>query len=86
LSWADANSDINFYDSSLFSLMTGVTYRFGNLPQRRRQQQAAVSGFYRRLPVVPGFLGAYPNVFLGLDEQYIEDFVVLISTPRDEGD
>jgi len=45
LSWADANSDINFYDSSLFSLMTGVTYRFGSLTQRGRQQQAAVSGF-----------------------------------------
>jgi hypothetical protein len=38
------------------------------------------------LTVVPGFLGAYPNIFLHLNERDIEDFVVLISTLRDEDD
>jgi len=38
------------------------------------------------LTVVPGFLGAYPNVLLRLDENSIEDFVASISTLRTEDD
>jgi hypothetical protein len=38
------------------------------------------------LTVVPGFLGAYPNIFFRLDEKEIEDFVASISTLRTEDD
>ena len=38
------------------------------------------------LTVVPGFLGAYPNVLLRLDENDVDEFVVAISTLRTEGD
>jgi len=38
------------------------------------------------LSVIPGFLGAYPNVFLVVDEMELERFVDSVSAMRDEDD
>ena len=38
------------------------------------------------LSVIPGFLGAYPNAFLVVDEVDLDRFVDMIATMRVEGD
>jgi hypothetical protein len=45
--WAKDDSNIDFYDSRIFSVMTGLTYRFGNLRRRAQEDQAAM---FRRSP------------------------------------
>ena len=34
VTWAEDDSDIDFYDTEVLSVITGLTYRFGNLPPR----------------------------------------------------
>lgn len=38
VSWGDEDSDIDFYDTTIFSVITGLTYRFGKLPARIREE------------------------------------------------